>query len=466
MQTDLLALGLPTPLQDWVLTYLVHSTLLLLGVWLVTRLFGRMPVAWHETLWRVALLGGIVTAALQVAVGYESWSGRVAMARVTEAQPPIQTQPELELELEPETALVAEAEEMLLLPPPASVAPVSAGGATSRVPWSAWFATAWLLGVVAVTVRRARGRRGLARRLEDRTPVDAGPLRATLDDLLTQASLRRPLDLSAAEGIGSPIALGTFRPEIVVPTRAVADLQPAQQEAMLAHELAHHVRRDPLWLALVGWTAGLLFFQPLNHLARRKLRDTAELLADGWAVAHTGRNRELAECLTVVAGWIVGGAARIPVSAMAQVGSQLERRVERLLRSGHPVRRASRRMAWALAALPLALVAVLAPAVTSEGRVDTHAHTHEPLDAIARYEGPQATPLRHQGSRTPAVQLDLEIRALENELGALLDLLAQIEDAPTALRQGVLNLRGRLAALKTQRDALAPQADAPTEMNR
>ena len=37
-----LALGLPAPLQDWCLTYLLHSTLLLLGVWLVTRLVARM----------------------------------------------------------------------------------------------------------------------------------------------------------------------------------------------------------------------------------------------------------------------------------------------------------------------------------------------------------------------------------------------------------------------------------------
>ena len=52
------ALGAPT---TWLLTYGLHSTALLLGAWVVTRLV-RLPPSGRELVWRFALLGGVVTA--------------------------------------------------------------------------------------------------------------------------------------------------------------------------------------------------------------------------------------------------------------------------------------------------------------------------------------------------------------------------------------------------------------------
>ena len=39
---------------------------------------------------------------------------------------------------------------------------------------------------------------------------------------------------------------------------------------MLAHEIAHLVRRDPQWLVLARAIEMVFFFQPLNRLARRR----------------------------------------------------------------------------------------------------------------------------------------------------------------------------------------------------
>ena len=54
---------------SWLLTYLVHSSLLLVGAWLLTdrRAIGSMLV--RDTVWKVALVGGIFTASLQVGFG-------------------------------------------------------------------------------------------------------------------------------------------------------------------------------------------------------------------------------------------------------------------------------------------------------------------------------------------------------------------------------------------------------------
>ena len=60
---------------------------------------------------------------------------------------------------------------------------------------------------------------------------------------------------------------------------------------MLAHEVAHLVRRDPHWLVAARVIETVLFVQPLNRLARLRLQEVAEYLSDDWAMARTSRSR-------------------------------------------------------------------------------------------------------------------------------------------------------------------------------
>ncbi len=75
----------------------------------------------------------------------------------------------------------------------------------------------------------------------------------------------------------------------------------------------------------------VLFFQPLNRLARQRLQETSEYLCDDWSVDQTRRPLVLARCLTEVAGWLVTPAPNATVPGMLQTGSELSRRVCRLL---------------------------------------------------------------------------------------------------------------------------------------
>src|SRR2546421_12222899 len=56
--------SLPSSLLAWLLTYLIHSTVLLGVAWLVTRRRRLEPVA-SDLLWKVALLAGLVTGTIQ-----------------------------------------------------------------------------------------------------------------------------------------------------------------------------------------------------------------------------------------------------------------------------------------------------------------------------------------------------------------------------------------------------------------
>src|SRR5207245_11574975 len=56
--------ALPSSLLAWLLTYLIHSTVLLGVAWAVTRR-GRLEPAASDLLWKVALLAGLVTGTIQ-----------------------------------------------------------------------------------------------------------------------------------------------------------------------------------------------------------------------------------------------------------------------------------------------------------------------------------------------------------------------------------------------------------------
>jgi len=185
--------------------------------------------------------------------------------------------------------------------------------------------------------------------------------------------------------------------EICFPRRAVTDLDPEQQQNALAHELAHLLRRDPAWRWIGALVEHVFFFQPLNRVARRGLKDSAEFLCDDWAVTQTGQHLTLAKCLVEVAGWLDPRPEAAHAAGMAEPGSPLVRRVERLLGV-----RASREIStgWRVAGATalLCLVMAVAPVVTP---------VHERPEAMARNaafgtspaEGPlrSATPLRFDG---------------------------------------------------------------------
>ena len=68
-----------TIISAWLLTYLLHSTIILSAALAASRLLGGRQLAVQETLLRTALVGGIVTASLQLGFGIVPAAGEVAL---------------------------------------------------------------------------------------------------------------------------------------------------------------------------------------------------------------------------------------------------------------------------------------------------------------------------------------------------------------------------------------------------
>jgi beta-lactamase regulating signal transducer with metallopeptidase domain len=338
----------------WLLTYALHSTMFLaLAALASRRLAQRMPAV-EETVWRFALVAGLATASLQLAVGREplvgSWHLETSARSAVSAPAPSATVSRLPRALEARTA------DALPAPPQ-----VEASTESLSVSLPAALAGIWLAGALLLASVWLAGYLRLRRRLRPRPQVLEATMVSLLGELRERAGLRQPVRLSCSSRLPVPVALGMRRPEICVPPRALAGLAPEQQEGMLAHELAHLVRRDPFWLAFGRLLASVLFFQPLNWIAVRRLRELSELLCDEWAVGRTGRPVSLARCLAEVAGWSVQPLGSLPAPGMADRPSNLARRIRRLLEEARSPQRKVH-PAWLAAGMLTLVVAVAAAA--------------------------------------------------------------------------------------------------------
>ena len=418
----------------WLLTYLMHSTVLLGLVWLVTRSRPLEPAA-SELLWKVALVAGLVTGTIQ--------------SRLQVSPPAAMTLPAAAL---PAAATVGESAADPGREPGVNVSSVSSTPGLRPGSVNPTAAPALSLPLVAVllwaTVALASSLYYVARRLilvgrlADRRPVSDGPLAVTLAELQRTTGYRGRVRLTFARTISSPVALGAA--EICVPELALSELGPEQQRSMLAHELAHLARRDSLWLAGASLMERVFFFQPLNRLARRELETAAEYLSDEWAMRKTGSAVSLAKCLATVAEWIQASPLGVPVAGLAERRSLLVERIARLLDERLPQTPASRRGWAALAAVGVAATIAAAPRVSER----VTAPVAPPLHNVERGSGGEARRARTTPQDTTVVNA----------------LIARLKDENAGVRSAAAHSLGQLGDPRAVMPLIAVLSDSDGEV--
>lgn len=196
----------------------------------------------------------------------------------------------------------------------------------------------WLLGLLAMSLRMLGGLLYVQRlRRYGVRPLGAA-WQARLAALAERGRLRRPVALLESALVKVPLVLGHARPVILLPLGAVAGLSPACLEAILAHELAHVLRRDYLVNLLQTVAEVLFFYHPAVWFMANCLRSERENCCDDTATALVGGDPlRLAHALTALAEWsqsaVVPAASVAPRLALAAIGRRgaLLERVRRLV---------------------------------------------------------------------------------------------------------------------------------------
>ncbi|MEM7229779.1 MAG: M56 family metallopeptidase [Planctomycetota bacterium] len=440
-----------TLLLAWLGTYLIHSCVLLGSVWVGVRCL-PMTEATQETLWKLALVGGIFTATGQRIMTHIELP-RVAAVQTIAARPtpaasfdPNESMMPRETDhsaivsiieehaaplrslLTPEATMVAEPSTTNLADtvtaPPVAPTPAASLSATpsrwqvarqriAEVSPARWIrgcviaaiCTGGLFWIVTIPISRRRFRR---------VPCATPEWQRMLEEQTVAAGMFRRVRLTTSPDIAVPCAFGVFRPEICLPDDAGAVLSACELRAAVAHEIAHLRRHDPAWLSIYRAMRLVFFMQPLNRLAVRRLLELAEYQCDAWAANSTSDPLALARCLERVASRLVRGSSPALVASLAMSRSMLGRRVTRLLATGTTIT-PGRRSRWATSVASTALIAVTlhVPGVQAQVRTVDDS-TDENSAAPTSPDMPMA-----MAAETPAPELDDELSALAHELQAL-----------------------------------------------
>lgn len=193
--------------------------------------------------------------------------------------------------------------------------------------WPAWI---WLAGVMVVGFWTVLPRVWLTLawlRGGGDTPKGSG---VRVNALAARLGLRGRVRVFVSAKLTGPIAFGILRPTIGLPADFWDANTEGEQDAMLAHELAHLAARDPLGMALADALVVALWWHPLIWWGRDQLRAASEAAADEASVVVEDGPAVLARCLVVLASrWQERRGAGL--LGMAGFRSGLGRRVERLL---------------------------------------------------------------------------------------------------------------------------------------
>lgn len=198
-----------------------------------------------------------------------------------------------------------------------------------------------LLGGIAYAIwDRSRASRRL-RRVLDLLEWGSAPVGSALESAVHGAGLTAH-QVRVVDGLPSPaFTAGFWAPRVYVASALPVLLSAEQLQAVLAHEAAHVLRRDPLRLSALRFLACTLFYLPALRRLADDAADDAEIAADDAAALGEGAGRDpivLASALVEIARrWpgrmAVGLPTPLPIAGVVgRTGTDLlDRRVRRLL---------------------------------------------------------------------------------------------------------------------------------------
>ncbi len=255
-------------------------------------------------------------------------------------EPPVE---EIAIELEPR----------LLLPAPPMPAPPREPAQTPAWSWNGILLAVWIVGIagiLAMTILRILCFRKLLQQAEP-APRELEDLAEALARRLGVRRLPRLLLLPVR--ITPAVWSLCGRPRILLPAQLAAEMDPAQLETILAHELAHIRRGDHLVRILELAVTTVFWWNPLVWWVRRNLREMEEQCCDALVLETLPDSaRRYAIALIETVEFLSQQTGRLPIGATAaQPAITLTRRIEMLKHGSHVRRLSVRGLAAMLAVL-------------------------------------------------------------------------------------------------------------------
>jgi beta-lactamase regulating signal transducer with metallopeptidase domain len=187
-----------------------------------------------------------------------------------------------------------------------------------------WLVLTWFTGALIFSAKLLLSFLALQRFRSKGVRLAEPTLQLKLLEFSQRLNVRQHITLLESKLVPVPVVLGWLRPVILIPTSAITGLAPKQLEMLLAHELAHIMRRDYLVNVLQSVVEALLFYHPVVWWVSKQIRREREYCCDDIAVSLTGNRQHYAQTLLSLA------EMRVQLAPSAN-GGELFTRISRLL---------------------------------------------------------------------------------------------------------------------------------------
>jgi len=207
--------------------------------------------------------------------------------------------------------------------------PTATPGAFSREwlePWLPFVMLAWSAGALLLALHLLYGWARVRHIQRTATAITSHYAQDMMRRMSSRIGVRQRLRLVESALVEVPSVIGFVRPAIIVPVSVLANLPPAQLEAILAHELAHIRRGDYFMNLLQSVVEVLLFYHPAVWWVSKQIRVEREHCCDDVAAGLSDRV-EYAHALVSLETL----RAEMPALAMGATGGELLGRIRRLV---------------------------------------------------------------------------------------------------------------------------------------
>jgi beta-lactamase regulating signal transducer with metallopeptidase domain len=201
---------------------------------------------------------------------------------------------------------------MLAWMPKIGVLPAAAGVAgIAGFSWENVLLVVWAAGFVVATGRLARA--ALVLRRWRKRSVEVGRVRGVV--------------VCELQELRGPVAAGAWKPVVFVPA-SWREWPVESRRVVLEHELAHHLRRDPLWRLLVELACAVHWYHPLIRWMARRFIMQCEYACDAMVLGKGIDAKAYARTLCDFAE----EHPHSPLALSMAETSSLESRVSRMLK--------------------------------------------------------------------------------------------------------------------------------------
>ena len=159
------------------------------------------------------------------------------------------------------------------------------------------FVLIWAIFFLFHCIKLVTGLAGVQRMCNYKAYASPDTWQTKLDQLRKLLGIKLSVDLLQSELVKVPVAIGFFKPVILVPFGLLSHLPPAQVETILLHELAHVRRKDYLVNILQRFTEVVFFFNPALLWISSLMRQEREACCDDIVVANTTNKGNYIEAL-------------------------------------------------------------------------------------------------------------------------------------------------------------------------